>query len=196
MNQNISSVRAHELALLSDIIAKLYQEKEDVNIMFVCTHNSRRSHLAQLMFTFAAARYGMNNINVYSSGTEVTRIHKNILASLERKGYGVCTDMDDAAPNPIYQITDLATGRSVDVFSKRYDDMSIPKENLIAVMVCDSAQESCPYIPGTYQRYNLTYIDPKRGDDTPECDQIYDETVDIIALEMDYLAQELSQRSA
>ena len=45
---------------------------EDAKLTFICTHNSRRSHLAQIWSTTAAAYYGLNGVSTYSGGTEST----------------------------------------------------------------------------------------------------------------------------
>jgi arsenate reductase (thioredoxin) len=183
----ISQPRKEQLRNIATIIREHQIKYDYTNVMFVCTHNSRRSHLAQLLFLFAASHYRLENISVFSSGTEATRIHQNAMASLSRMGYTYEIIKDDAQ-NPHFLFNHKDDINKHEIFSKTYDDPSIPREKLIAIMVCDDAYENCPYIPGADARVSLSYIDPKRADGTNECEQVYDATRDQILEEMMFLA--------
>jgi len=51
-------------------------------------------------------------------------------------------------------------------FSKKISDPSNPTEAFGAVMVCSSADKSCPFVPGADLRVAIPYIDPKLSDGT------------------------------
>jgi arsenate reductase len=75
----------------------------------------------------------------------------------------------------------------LECYSKRFNDVSIPVDNLVAIMTCSEADQDCPYIPGVDLRIALHYEDPKIADDTPEETTKYDERCVQIAREMFYL---------
>ncbi len=47
---------------------------QEAKLTFICTHNSRRSHLAQVWAQTAACYYGVPSIKTYSGGIEVDRL--------------------------------------------------------------------------------------------------------------------------
>ena len=73
-----------------------------LNLVFVCTHNSRRSHMGQLWGHLAANYYGVNNVNSFSAGTEVTELNSNVIEMLQKVGCKVSTFQN--VSNPAYFI--------------------------------------------------------------------------------------------
>jgi hypothetical protein len=57
--------------LINYVQAKL-EKNESVNLNFICTHNSRRSHLSQIWAQTAAAYYNIPKVFCFSGGTEET----------------------------------------------------------------------------------------------------------------------------
>ena len=45
---------------------------ESIRMIFICTHNSRRSHLTQIWCQTMAFHFGIKNVSCYSGGTEAT----------------------------------------------------------------------------------------------------------------------------
>ena len=63
----INTVSNQRKTILQPLVAYIQEKvnrKEAINLNFICTHNSRRSHLAQIWSQFAAAYYNISNVNV------------------------------------------------------------------------------------------------------------------------------------
>ena len=179
---NIPTERQEILRVLSGYIADLAQEGDPIQLNFICTHNSRRSHISQIWATAASAYYGIKNIRCFSGGTEATAFNPRAVKAMERAGFWID---NPGGTNPHYLVTFSEEGPHVECFSKVYDDPFNPKENFAAVMTCSHADQNCPFIPGA-RRISVTYEDPKVADDTPEESKRYDERVRQIGSEMFY----------
>ncbi len=161
--------------VLQDLVRRIQQIKQDeVNLVFVCTHNSRRSHLAQLWWKLALEEYNFSFLKTYSAGTETTRIHPNTLKVLMKQGFSVedkFLDESLSEENPKVPLT-YFENRSVECFSKTISDHSLPKK-FIAIMTCGHAEVNCPFISQAEFRFPLTYEDPKISDGTSQMEQTY-----------------------
>ena len=138
---------------------------------FICTHNSRRSHLGMIWAAVAAHLSG-RPLATYSGGTEATALNPRMVAALQRAGFRV---EDPGGDNPRYRVSFAEDVAPLTCFSKRYDDPVNPTAGFAAVMTCSEADENCPFIPGAAKRIPLTYEDPKVADDTLEEAERYDE---------------------
>ena len=179
---HIPSERQELLRVLSEYIADQSQVEGPTQLNFICTHNSRRSHISQIWASAAAAYYGIKNIRCYSGGTEATAFNPRAVQAMERAGFWID---NPGGTNPHYLVTFADGGPHVECFSKVYDDPFNPSEHFAAVMTCSHADENCPFIPGA-KRISVTYEDPKVADDTPEESRRYDERVRQIGTEMLY----------
>lgn len=178
----VSTERLEELNAFAAEIAGGHTE-----IVFICTHNSRRSHLAQLWAQAAAFQCGLNEVRTYSGGTEVTAFNPRAIAALERAGWHAAPP-EAASPNPRRWLS--ATGVPAQpCWSKRYDDPANPASGFVAVMTCTEADGACPIVFGATTRISLPYIDPKLADGTPEEQAVYDARSAAIAAEMLYVMQ-------
>lgn len=177
---------------LADGIRTSQLERPDapVRITFICTHNSRRSQLAQAWLAALADWYDLAPIQTFSGGTEVTSFHPNAVASLDRAGFHIQSG-DPDMPNPRYETRFNPEADPLRMYSKRFDDPTNPHQDFIAVMVCTDAEKACPYVPGARFRLALPYLDPKRSDGTPEAPQVYDQCSIEIASEMNYVLQKV-----
>ena len=72
--QDVKEERKTVLEPLVRFIQQKVNTRQAVNLNFICTHNSRRSHLAQVWAQAAAAYYGIRNVCCYSGGTEETAV--------------------------------------------------------------------------------------------------------------------------
>lgn len=153
-------------------------------LLFVCTHNSRRSHLGQLWALAAAAACGMDGVAAFSGGTEATAFAPHAVDSLRRAGFRV--DVEQPGPNPVYLARLGPAFEPVRCFSKTYDAPSNPRSGFCAVMTCAEADEACPRVDGAIARIALPYDDPKRSDGTGRETEVYDERCREIAREMLY----------
>jgi protein-tyrosine-phosphatase len=179
--------------IILDKLAKYIAEKKAkglaVSLVYICTHNSRRSHFGQIWATVAANYYGIKNITSYSGGTEATAFNTNAINALKRIGFIVkpITSEENTTYHVFYD--DLESPSIC--FSKVYDHPGNPQTNFAAIMTCGEAEENCPFIPGVELRIATTYNDPKESDNTPQQDATYDERCKQIALETFYVFSNL-----
>ncbi|WP_297335259.1 protein-tyrosine-phosphatase [Algoriphagus sp.] len=179
---------AQDRKLLLSVLITYIQEKinqgEQVNLNFICTHNSRRSQFSQIWAQTAADYFGIPS-NCYSGGVEVTAFNVRAVESIKRAGFEVV--QSDETDNPHFQIFYSENSKPILAFSKTYDDPANEAKKFAAVMTCDHADENCPYIPGTEQRIPLRYEDPKAFDGTEVEADKYDERSLQIASELFYV---------
>jgi len=174
--------------IASTIRAQL-QKNGTVNLNFICTHNSRRSHLSQIWAQTAAAYFGIENIYAYSGGTESTAFNPRAVAAIQRAGFQV--EKTTASANPVYHTRYSAQHPPLTNFSKVFDQAPNPSEGFIAVMTCDDADKKCPAVFGCDARIALTYKDPKAFDGTDRETLAYDERCRQISREQLYIFQQL-----
>ena len=95
-----------------------------VRVLFVCTHNSARSQMAE---GFLRARAG-DRLEVASAGTEATRVHPLAIRAMAEVGIDLSRH----------------TSKTLDRF------LGEPWDYVITV--CDSADERCPVFPARTTR--------------------------------------------
>jgi arsenate reductase len=181
----ISAERRQALDRLAQFVRDRRSTGEPVRLNFICTHNSRRSHLGQIWASVAAERYGVHGVETYSGGTEATAFNPRAVAALERAGFHITAEAE--VGNPRYQVRISDKAAAMVCFSKKYSDPVNPSQDFAAVMTCTEADKGCPLIPGALARVALPYRDPKEADGTPEETARYDERCADIAREMLYV---------
>ncbi|MGB7326160.1 MAG: protein-tyrosine-phosphatase [Rubripirellula sp.] len=189
--EQIPDSRRSELSELADHVRGAIAADGQANLNFICTHNSRRSHLAQVWATIAAADRGIGGVNTFSGGTEATAMNARIVTALGRAGLDVSTAAGEV-PNPQYEVRYSLTAPPIVCFSKVYDQSPNPVDGYCAVMVCSDADAHCPIVRGAAKRLVIKYVDPKVSDDTPEESATYDERCAQVAREMLYAFSLLS----
>lgn len=208
----MTSGRRTQLQALAEMILNKSAE-ELARLNFICTHNSRRSQMCQIWAATFAAWYGLERVEIYSGGTEVTAFNPRAVEAVRRAGFKVNTagsgtgsssgeqplgeNVAETSKNPHYQVYYKETRPPVLCFSKLYDDPGVnPTTGTVAVMTCSEADQNCPFIPGADHRISLPYKDPKTADGTPREKQVYDERCRQIAAEMQYLMSKVSSRTS
>jgi hypothetical protein len=187
----VAPERREQLDALAGHMAELYARHGKLAVIYICTHNSRRSHLSQVWSQVAAARLGVPGVACYSGGTEATALNARAAAALVRAGLDVRALA--GGTNPTYAIRYSQTAPPITGFSKKFNDPANPSEKFLAVMTCTQADEACPVVPGAEARFGLPYDDPKQADGTPEETTRYDERCLQIATEQLYLMHQLSR---
>ena len=187
---SIPKDRKELLQPLADFVKEKRNQNEDVRINFICTHNSRRSHLAQIWAQAVAAYFNLDNVTTYSAGTEATALFPKVIETLKRTGFKITNLSDDQ--NPVYAMKFDENNLPIIGFSKVLDHEFNPQSGFAAVMTCDSADEACPFITGAEKRIPITYTDPKVSDGTPEQDATYAERSKQIATEMKWVFERVS----
>jgi arsenate reductase len=109
-----------------------------IRVLFVCTHNSARSQIAEALLT----RFGGADFEVHSAGTEVSRVNPYAIRVLADAGI----DWSQARSKSITGFLD-----------QRFD---------YVITVCDRARESCPIFPGSTNTLHWGLDDPSEIDGT------------------------------
>lgn len=180
----IEKSRKELLISIAEELTRLIKERGEININFICTHNSRRSQIAQT-WGFFAGHFFQLPINSFSGGTEATAFFRNSVKTLKEVGFNFHVK-DFSHQNPAYEVSEESINRKFIAFSKTYDD-PINESPFVAITTCDHADENCPFIPEAIQRFHLPYIDPKHADGTEKQDQAYMFTNKTIANEIYFL---------
>jgi len=111
-----------------------------VRVLFICTHNSARSRIAE---GYLRQQYGYL-FDVGSAGTDLRPVHPMAV-----------TVMQEIA-------IDISQNRS------RHLDEFIAWKPDIVVSVCDRAKQACPFFPGAHARIHAGFIDPTECTGTPD----------------------------
>lgn len=183
--ENIADERKKTLQVLADYIQSKVNEGQAIRLNFICTHNSRRSHLAQIWAQTLAYYFGIKNTTCYSGGTEATALFPAVIETLLISGFQVDKLSDNE--NPVYSIKFADNELPIIGFSKTLSSDFNPKSEFCAIMTCSQADEACPFVPGAEKRVPITYDDPKVFDNTPQQAEKYDERSRQIATEMYYV---------
>ncbi len=173
------------------LIASAASDDGPARLVFICTHNSRRSHMAQLWALVAARHFSVSGIEAFSGGTEATAFNLRAVAALQRAGFAVEVFTDGM--NPIYEVRFDEEMDPIRVFSKVVDEPPNPVGDFIAVMTCSSADAACPVVDGAAERVVIPFDDPKAGDGTGREAEIYDERCAEIAREMLYVFSKVAR---
>ncbi len=113
---------------------------EKQRVLFVCTHNSARSQMAEgLLRHFAGDRF-----EVYSAGTVATRVNPFAIRAMAERGIDISQHTSDHI--------DRFMGQDFD----------------IVITVCDHARETCPYFPATREQLHWSFEDPAAAQGSDE----------------------------
>ena len=115
--------------------------KDKTTIIFICSHNSSRSQIAEAFLR----DYGRDYFKVYSAGLESTRINPLTIKVMEELNY------------------DLS-----EQFSKNISDFTGNVQFDIMVTVCTNAEEKCPTLPGVESRLHWSFDNPSDVEGTEE----------------------------
>lgn len=185
----IPEERKEVLQVLIDYIQNKVNQNQEINLNFICTHNSRRSQFSQIWGKVAAAYHDIY-INSYSGGVEVTAFNERAISSIKRFGFKVSKEGNG---NPKYFVFFSDDEDPIVTFSKVYDDAANAPKYFAAVMTCSHADENCPFIPGAEARIPVRYEDPKVFDDTDFEAEKYDERSLQIGSEMLYVFSQIKK---
>ncbi|MDI1354764.1 MAG: protein-tyrosine-phosphatase [bacterium] len=186
----ISAGRKLTLDGLAEYISFKRKQNNLVNLVYICTHNSRRSHFGQIWAKVASVFYHIDGVNTFSGGTESTAFNANAVGALKQIGFRFTILID--GHNPVYEVLFDEMADPIICFSKTYNHPTNPQNNFAAIMTCSEADENCPLIKGADLKFACTYEDPKDFDNTHLQDQKYNERCRQIALETFYLFSRLN----
>ncbi len=189
--QNISEDRKNILNSLVEYIQNKQNNNEITRLNFICTHNSRRSHLSQVWAQTIAFYFNIKNVYCYSAGTEATAVFPMIIKTLKQTGFKIDV-LANQLENPIYSIKYSENEPSIIGFSKDLNNNFNPKNNFAAIMTCSQADEDCPFVLGAETRIALPFEDPKLFDNTELQKQKYIERSTNIASELFYIFSKIN----
>ena len=101
-------------------------------ILFICTHNSARSQMAE---GYMKSKYG-DRYEVFSAGTEVTRVHPMAITVMQEIGIDISGHRS--------KLTDEFYGTGIET----------------VITVCDAANKACPFFPGAQEVIHQSFPDP------------------------------------
>jgi protein-tyrosine-phosphatase len=118
-------------------LAELANPDEPIRVLFLCTHNSARSQVAEA----ALRMQGGRRVQVFSAGSHPTSVHSMVAALLEEYGIDVS----------------LHRSKSMDEFAGQSFDY--------VITLCDGARDLCPTFPGDPVRIHWSFPDPSIVED-------------------------------
>lgn len=186
---SVSEERKEVLQPLVDYIQNKVNTNDVIRLNFICTHNSRRSHLSQIWAQTMAFQFGIQNVFCYSGGTEATAMFSKVGETLQNQGFEILQLSE--SENPVYAIKFSENEQPIIGFSKTYFDAFNPKTNFGAIMTCNNADEGCPMVFGAEARFPIKYDDPKAFDYTEVMNEKYAERSLQIASEMYFVFSQI-----
>jgi arsenate reductase len=113
---------------------------EKARVLFLCTHNSARSQMAEgLLRSLAGDRF-----EAMSAGTEATHVRPLAIGAMEEVGI------------------DISGQRSKTLDGYLGDHFDY------VITVCDDAKEACPFFPGAQMRLHWSFEDPSKAEGSEE----------------------------
>jgi arsenate reductase len=188
-NISVSEERKAVLKPLADYIQNKVDSNQEIRLNFICTHNSRRSHLSQIWAQTMAFHFQIQNVFCYSGGTEATAMFPKVAVTLINQGFHI--QQLSQEQNPVYAVKFDENQHSIICFSKTYFDDFNPKTNFAAIMTCNNADAGCPMVFGAEARFPIKYDDPKAFDGTELMNKKYAERSLQIASEMFFVFNQI-----
>ena len=185
----VSEDRKVVLKPLADYIQNKINANEKIRLNFICTHNSRRSHLSQIWAQTMAFHFGIQNVYCYSGGTEATALFPKVVETLTHQGFQI--EKVSQEQNPVYAVKFDDNEHPIIGFSKTYFDDFNPKSNFAAILTCSNADEGCPMVFGAEARFSIKYDDPKAFDGTEVMNEKYAERSMQIASEFYFVFSQI-----
>ena len=187
----VPNERKAVLQPLVDYVQDKVNHNDEIRLNFICTHNSRRSHLSQIWAQTMAFHFGINNVFCYSGGTEATAMFPKVAETLVHQGFDI--QKLSETENPVYAVKFDENQHPIICFSKAYFDDFNPKSAFGAIMTCNNADEGCPLVLGAEARFLIKYDDPKAFDGTELMNEKYAERSLQIASEFFYVFSQLKK---
>ncbi len=169
--EHIAEDRKPQLREMRRFIRQQLSAQKSPELIFICTHNSRRSHFGQIWAQTLAHYVGITSFKSYSGGTEATVFSTNAIDAIKQAGFRVI--QLNESTNPLYRIRFSDSGNGITAFSKIFTHPANPQQDFCAVMTCTDADENCPFVAGALLRISTPYDDPKAYDNTPLKEEMY-----------------------
>ena len=151
---------------------------ESRNIVFICTHNSRRSQYCEVWGNVFSILYN-EKLTLYSAGTVSTNVYPEVINSFSRAG------LETKSNNTI-----VFNNTPIKLDSKTLDEIGAKK--FISLITCSDAEKSCPIDKRSIKNIQFFHRDPKAFDDTPQEIEAYDSICFIIAKQLNYIIKRIN----
>src|SRR5882672_66172 len=112
----IPAERKQILNQLTAFVQNKIDSGQKVYLNFICTHNSRRSHLAQIWAQTAAHYYGVKRVECFSGGTEATAFNPRAVKAMKDAGFDISIWKE--GENPFYKVKFSEREPALTVYSK------------------------------------------------------------------------------
>ena len=109
-------------------------------VLFICTHNSARSQMAEGLLRHLAG----DRFDAFSAGTEATEVRPLAIKAMREIGIDISHQHSKTLEGYLHEPFDMV------------------------ITVCDSAAEACPIFPGAVQRRHWSFEDPSRATGTED----------------------------
>ncbi len=136
-------------------------------ILFVCTHNSARSQMAEGLLRHLSQGY----LDVESAGSQPTEVHPDAIRAMNAMGV-------DIRQQPSRPLSDVE-GHPFDY----------------VITVCDKAREICPTFPGTTMSIHWSFPDPVAIQDDAERAGIFEQTAHQLKFRIEYFLSTLPAKT-
>jgi arsenate reductase (thioredoxin) len=113
---------------------------DKTRILFLCTHNSARSQMAEGLLRHLAG----DRFEAMSAGTEATRVRPLTIRAMQEIGIDISGQESKTLDRYLHEPFDYV------------------------ITVCDDANEACPFIPGAQSRLHWSFEDPSRAEGSEE----------------------------
>lgn len=193
----LDSLSDERKALLDPIADHLRAQAatgQPIRLLFVCTHNSRRSQMSQVWAQAIATHLPFGDVEAQSAGLEATAFNSRAVAALTRAGFEARRMLSTLPGGDRYTLVYGSGKHALEgLHSKTIDEATSGWGAFTAIMTCSDADEKCPVVPGASARFKLPYDDPKVADGTEHERQTYDERCRQIATELLYVFTQARQ---
>ena len=109
-------------------------------ILFICTHNSARSQMAEGLLRYLAGEQFAS----FSAGTEATHVRPLAMKAMAEIGIDISGQQSKTLDQYLHEPFDKV------------------------ITVCDAAAEVCPVFPGAKQQLHWSFPDPSQAQGTEE----------------------------
>ena len=115
-------------------------ESSPPRVLFLCTHNSARSQMAEGLLRHLSG----GRVDVYSAGTETSQVRPLAIKVMAEQGINISHQRSKTLHRYLLQ------------------------QFHFVITVCDQANETCPVFPGSSQRLHWSFTDPSKAVGTEE----------------------------
>jgi arsenate reductase (thioredoxin) len=113
---------------------------EKSKVLFLCTHNSARSQMAEGLLRHLAG----DRFEAMSAGTEATHVRPLAIRAMEELGVDISHQESKTLDRYLHERLDYV------------------------ITVCDDANEACPFFPGAANRLHWSFEDPSKATGSEE----------------------------